>query len=58
MKYMTVAVAEKVRGIVGEVINQSEQRLYDGGHFIRVKVVVNVMIPLCRGRLVSLSDNK
>ena len=58
MKYMTVAVAEKVRGIVGEVINQSEQRLYDGGHFIRVKVVVNVTIPLCRGCLVSLSDNK
>ena len=58
MKYMTVAVAEKVCGIVGEVINQSEQRLYDGGHFIRVKVVVNVTIPLCRGRLVSLSDNK
>ena len=58
MKYMTVAAAEKVCGVMGDVISQSEQRLYDGGHFIRVKVVVDVTMPLCRGHLVSLSDNK
>ncbi|XP_023918539.1 uncharacterized protein LOC112030085 [Quercus suber] len=58
MKYMTITAAEKVCGVVGDVISQSEQRLYDGGHFIRVKVVVDVTMPLCRSRLISLSNNK
>ena len=58
MKYMTVAAAKKVYGVVGDVISQSEQKLYDGGLFIRVKVIVDVTMPLCRGRLFSLSDNR
>ncbi|XP_023892297.1 uncharacterized protein LOC112004301 [Quercus suber] len=58
LKYMTIAAAEKICGVVGEVITQSEQKLYDGGNFIRVKVAVDINQPLCRGRLVSLNDEK
>ncbi|XP_030936432.1 uncharacterized protein LOC115961627 [Quercus lobata] len=58
MKYMTVAAAKKVYRVVGDVISQSEQKLYDGGQFIQVKVIVDVTMPLCRGRLFSLSDNR
>lgn len=55
---MTIAAAEKICGVVGEVISQSNPKLYDGGSFIRVKVAVDITLPLCRGHLVSLSDGK
>ncbi|KAL0003670.1 hypothetical protein SO802_011231 [Lithocarpus litseifolius] len=58
IKYMTIAAAEKICGVVGEVISQLDPKLYDGGNFIRVKVAVDISIPLCRGRLVSLNDGK
>ncbi|KAL0016646.1 hypothetical protein SO802_003715 [Lithocarpus litseifolius] len=31
MKYMTAATAEKICGVVGDVISHSEQKFYDGG---------------------------
>ena len=58
IKFMTIAVAEKICGVVGEVISQSEPKLYDAGNLIRVKVVVDINLPLCHGRLVSLNDEK
>ena len=58
IKFMTIAAAEKICGVVGEVISQTESKLYDGGNFIRVKVAVNINLPLCRGRLVTLNDEK
>lgn len=37
---------------------QLDSKVYDGGHFIRVKVSVDITMPLCRGRLISLKDDK
>lgn len=37
---------------------QSDSKVYDGGHFIRVKVSVDITMLLCRGRLISLKDDK
>ncbi|XP_075653877.1 uncharacterized protein LOC142624225 [Castanea sativa] len=58
MRYMTIEAVEKIYGVVGKVIKQSDSKVYDGGNFIRVKVVVDITMPLCRGRLISLKDDK
>ena len=58
IKYMTIVEAEKICGVMGKVISQLELKLYDGGNFIRVKVAVDITLPLCQGRLVSLNDEK
>ena len=58
IKYMTIAETEKICGVVREVISQLEPKLYDGGNFIWVKVAADITLPLYRGRLVSLNDEK
>ncbi|XP_023891985.2 uncharacterized protein LOC112003988 [Quercus suber] len=58
LRYMTIEAAEKICGGVGEVIKQSDSKVYDGGNFIRVKVSVDIIMPLCRGRLILLKDGK
>ena len=58
IKYMTIATVEKICGVVGEVISQSEPKLYDWGNFIWVKVAMDINLTLCQGRLVSLNDEK
>ena len=55
---MTIAETEKICGVVREVISQLEPKLYDGGNFIWVKVAVDITLPLYRGHLVSLNDEK
>ena len=54
-RYMNIGVVEKICGVVGDVFRQSDPRLFDGGNFIRVQVSIDVSLPLCRGRLVSLN---
>ncbi|KAK9987030.1 hypothetical protein SO802_031981 [Lithocarpus litseifolius] len=58
LRCMTIEAAEKVCGVVGEVIKQSDSKFYDGGNFIRVKVSVDITMPLCRGRNITLKDDK
>ena len=55
-KYMNIGAAKKIYGVVGDVFRQSDPRLFDGGNFIRVQVSIDVSLPLCRGRLVSLNN--
>ena len=55
---MTIEAAEKICGGVGEVIKQSDSKVYDGGNFIRVKVSIDITMPLCRGRIIKLKDDK
>lgn len=43
---------------MGEVISQSEPKLYDGCNFIRVRVAMDITLPLCWGLFVSLNDEK
>ena len=31
---------------------------WDGGSFIRVRVALNISLPLCRGRLITLDNNE
>ena len=49
LRYMTIEAAKKICGRVGEVIKLLDSKVYDGGNFIRVKVSVDITMPLCRG---------
>ena len=40
------------------MIKQSDSKVYDGGNFIRVKVSIDITMPLCRGRIIKLKDDK
>ena len=43
---------------MGEVIRPSDPRVYDGGSFLHIQVSIDLTLPLCRGRLVSLNKDK
>ena len=58
LKYMNFEAGKKICEVVGEVIQPSNTRWFDAGEFIRVKVSIDLSLPLCRGRLISLSDGK
>ena len=58
LKYMSFKVGTKICVVVGEVIQPSDTRLFDGGNFIRVQVCIDLSLPLCHGRLISLSNGK
>ena len=58
LKYMNFEAGTKICEVVGEVIQPSDTRLFDAGNFIRVQVSIDLSLPLCRGHLISLSDEK
>ncbi|XP_030970617.1 uncharacterized protein LOC115990998 [Quercus lobata] len=58
MRYMPIEAEEKICNAVGKVIKQSDSQVYDGGNFIRVKVSIDITLPLCQGRLLSLNNDK
>lgn len=48
----------KICEVVGEVTKPSETRLFNAANFIRLQVSIDLSLPLCRGRLISLNDGK
>ena len=56
IKYMTIEVAKKICSVLGEVSALNDPKLYDGGHFIRVQVSINLSLPLYRSRLISVGE--
>ena len=58
IKFMNVRAAEKIYEVLGRVIPTANPRESEGGNFIRVRVSMDVTGPLCRGRLVSIGQEK
>ena len=56
VKFMTTTVAESLCETVGQV--QKQPQTEECGGFMRVRVLVDVTQPLCRGRVISLDDDK
>ena len=56
VRYMTKKIAENLCDTVGEVQKSDDAVDDEGGHFIRVRVSVDVTLPLCRGRLITLEN--
>ena len=55
---MNVKVAEKICEVLGRVIPTINPNEAEGGNFIQVRVSMDVTGPLCRGRLVSIGQEK
>ena len=54
---MTIEAAKKICSVLGEVSTSIDPKLYDGGHFIHVKVSIDLSLPLCRGKLISVGES-
>ena len=53
---MTTEAAKKIGSVLGEVFAPMNPKLFDGGHFIRIQVSIDLSLPLCCGRLVSVGE--
>lgn len=58
IKFMNVKAAEKICAILGRVIPTVNLNEVEGRNFIRVRVSIDINVPLCRGRLVYLGREK
>ena len=56
IKYMTTEVAKKIGSVLGEVFELIDPKIFDGGHFIRIQASIDLSMPLCRGRLISIQE--
>ena len=56
MKFMTLEVAKKIGSVLGEVFAPMDSKIFDGGHFIRIQVSIDLSLPLCRGRLIFVGE--
>jgi len=57
-QFMTMEAALKICNMVGEVAHLKEFNKIDKGNFLRIKVKLDLSLPLCRGRLISLESGK
>ena len=57
-RYMTLEAALKISNMIGEVSQPKEFKEVDGGNFLRLKVQLDLSLPLCRGHLISLENGK
>ncbi|XP_030964319.1 uncharacterized protein LOC115985520 [Quercus lobata] len=46
-RFMSFEAAGKICGVVGEVLQPSGNKVYDGGSFMRVQVSIDLSLPLC-----------
>ena len=53
---MTKEVVENICDIVGEVQKSAGVVTNEGGHFIRVQVMIDITLPLCQGRVITLEN--
>ena len=58
LRFRNKEVAEKICDAIGLVTQPENPTDCDGGSFIRISVDVNISLPLCRGRLITLDNNE
>ena len=56
MKFMTVEAAKKIGNVLGEVFMPTDLKIFDGGHLIRIQASIDLSLPLCHGRLISVGE--
>ena len=50
--------AIKISSVIGEVSHSITPKESNGGTFFRLKITIDLSLPLCRGRLISLENGK
>ena len=58
LHYMTLEATLKISNVIGEVSRPKKFKGVDRGNFLQLKVSIDLSLPLCRGRLISLKDGK
>ena len=57
-KFMNVKATEKICEVVGQVIHSNNPIETEGSNFMRIRVEMDISLPLCRGRVVSMENGK
>jgi len=57
-KFMNVKVVEKICKVVGQVIHSNDPAKTERDKFMRIRVEMDISLPLCRGRVVSMENGK
>lgn len=57
-RYMTLEAALKISNVIGEVSQPKEFKEVDGGNFLRLKMKLDLSLPLCHGHLISRMASK
>lgn len=57
-RYMNVKAAEKICELLSKVVHSENPDETEGGHFMRIRVSLDVTLPLCRGQIISLENDK
>ena len=55
---MTMEATKKICAVVGDVIQPSKPKEFDGGAFLRMKVLIDLSLPLYCGCLIFLNNDK
>ena len=58
IRFMNKTVAESICEFVGKVCHLIDEVDKEGGSFMRVKVTLDISLPLCRGRLITLENGE
>ena len=58
LRFRNRGVAEKICVPLGTIMQTKNPNDWDGGSFIRIRVALDISLPLCRGRLITLDDNE
>ena len=58
VRFRNREIAGQICEAIGTIIHPSDAPDSDGGSFIRVRVLVDISLPLCRGRLITLEDGR
>ena len=58
VRFRNREVAEQICEPIGAIIHPPDAHDSDGGSFIRVRVLVDISLPICRGRLITLENGK
>ena len=58
MKFMNTMVAETLCELAGQILKLPNAKTEECGSFMQVWVMVDISQPLCRGRMVTLDDNR
>ena len=55
---MTMEAVVKISEVIGEVTRPTDAKEIDGGNFLHLKVAIDLSLPLCHGRLITLENDK
>ncbi|KAL0003349.1 hypothetical protein SO802_017130 [Lithocarpus litseifolius] len=58
VRFMNKRVAEGLCETMGQECHLQNALTEDGGSFMRVRILVNISQPLCRGRVIAFDDNR